>query len=133
LKETREMEQKARTLEGELKNSSEEINKLRNQLEIAHNEVMTDQLTGIGNRKLFDKCLGISIEESCAHKTPFSLIFCDIDHFKNFNDTWGHKMGDHVLKLVSQQMKAIVAERGTAARYGGEEFAVILPNTPVAD
>src|SRR5690606_4053451 len=83
--------------------------------------------------KMFDKCLGISMEEACAHKKPFSLVFCDIDHFKNFNDTWGHKMGDHVLKLVSHQMKTIVADRGTPTRYGGEEFAIILPNTATAD
>lgn len=133
LEETRGMEQKTRSLESDLKHSSEEINKLRTQLEVARSEAMTDQLTSIGNRKMFDKCLMIAAEEACAKKKPFSLIFCDIDHFKNFNDTWGHKMGDHVLKLVSHQMKTIVAARGTPTRYGGEEFGVILPNTSVAD
>lgn len=133
LKETKEMEHKARTLESELKSSSDEINRLKNNLEVARNEALTDQLTGVGNRKLFDKTLVVAAEEANSRRHGFSLLFGDIDHFKKFNDTWGHKLGDHVLKLVAMQMKNIVGERGTTARYGGEEFAIILPKVALAD
>src|SRR5262249_9585271 len=60
---------------------------------------------------------------------PLSLVMCDIDHFKSFNDTWGHQTGDQVLRLVSNCLSENVKGRDTAARYGGEEFAVILPQT----
>ena len=56
---------------------------------------------------------------------------CDIDHFKNFNDTWGHQTGDQVLRLVAHCLSENVKGRDTAARYGGEEFAVILRQTPL--
>lgn len=132
--ETRTMEEKSRGLEGELKRSSQEIDKLKRNLEAARLEALTDELTGIGNRKLFEQSLHLAVADSSATVgVPLSLIFCDVDHFKNFNDTWGHKLGDHVLRLVAQQMKDHVAGRGTPARFGGEEFAVILPNVPLAE
>lgn len=129
--ETRSMEEKSRSLEGELKRSSQEIDKLKRKLEAARLEALTDELTGIGNRKMFEQSLHLAISETSA-KAPVSLIFCDVDHFKKFNDTWGHKLGDHVLRLVSQQMKEFTGERGTPTRFGGEEFAVVLPNVPLA-
>jgi diguanylate cyclase len=62
-----------------------------------------------------------------------TLVMCDIDHFKTFNDTWGHQTGDQVLRLVANCLSENVKGRDTAARYGGEEFAVILPQTSLAD
>jgi diguanylate cyclase len=70
-----------------------------------------------------------------ANKTgePLSLVITDIDHFKHFNDTYGHQMGDQVLRLVGRTLTDSVKGRDTPARYGGEEFALILPQTRLAD
>jgi diguanylate cyclase len=95
-------------------------------------ESLTDQLTGIPNRKAFDKVLQESIESSIETGEPLSLVMCDIDHFKTFNDTWGHQTGDQVLRLVANCLSENVKGRDTAARYGGEEFCVILPQTELA-
>jgi diguanylate cyclase len=66
-----------------------------------------------------------------ATSEPFSLLVCDIDHFKKFNDTHGHQTGDQVLRLVGSTIKASVSSKDLACRYGGEEFCVILPSTKV--
>jgi diguanylate cyclase len=63
-----------------------------------------------------------------SDRQPLSLAFCDVDHFKKFNDTWGHRMGDQVLRFVGSQMASQFKEVGLPARFGGEEFVVLLPN-----
>jgi diguanylate cyclase len=73
--------------------------------------------------------LNLAIEESWAKNEPLALLMCDIDHFKQFNDTYGHLTGDQVLRLVAMSVKQNVKGQDIAARYGGEEFAVVLPNT----
>jgi diguanylate cyclase len=70
-----------------------------------------------------------AIADSTATSEPLSLMLTDIDHFKSFNDSFGHLTGDQVLRLVAMSVKHNVKGKDTAARYGGEEFAVILPNT----
>src|SRR3546814_5632465 len=70
--------------------------------------------------------------EATRNNTPLSLIMVDIDHFKKFNDTYGHQTGDVVLRLVAQILRTNVESGDTAARYGGEEFAVILPDTALS-
>jgi diguanylate cyclase len=72
-----------------------------------------------------------AVAETSAQNESLSLLMTDIDHFKKFNDTYGHLTGDMVLRLVAQAMKRNVKGQDIAARYGGEEFAVILPNTPL--
>jgi diguanylate cyclase len=129
---TRAMEARSKTLELQLQTSSREVNDLRVRLESVRRESLTDQLTGIPNRKAFDKVLQESIESSIETGEPLSLVMCDIDHFKTFNDTWGHQTGDQVLRLVANCLSENVKGRDTAARYGGEEFVVILPQTQLA-
>jgi len=126
---TRAMEARSKTLELQLQTSSREVNDLRDRLESVRRESLTDQLTGIPNRKAFDKELQDSIESSIETGDPLSIVMCDIDHFKTFNDTWGHQTGDQVLRLVANCLSENVKGRDTAARYGGEEFVVILPQT----
>jgi diguanylate cyclase len=124
--ETRHMEKKSRDLEKKLNSSSHEINQLKKNLELVRMESMTDPLTQVGNRKYFEE----SFNEIIAQQPPvfpISLIIGDIDHFKRFNDSWGHQMGDQVLKIVAQCLKSQLKDRGKLARYGGEEFVVILP------
>lgn len=128
LSETRAMQRKSLALEKQLKRSSAEIDRLKSNLEKVRIEAMTDELTGVGNRKLFDQTLNNAVDRAVSSRKPLSLIFCDVDHFKSFNDSFGHKLGDHVLKLVGQALRAMVGDKGVATRYGGEEFAIILPD-----
>jgi diguanylate cyclase len=130
---TRAMEARSKTLELQLQTSSQEVNELRERLESVRRESLTDQLTGLSNRKAFDSDLTASIERSIETGEPLTLLMADIDHFKGFNDTWGHQTGDQVLRLVANCLSENVKGRDTAARYGGEEFAVILPQTALPD
>jgi len=89
-----------------------------------------DGLTELANRRQFDECLNREWKRLQRENLPISLIMCDVDFFKAYNDTYGHQLGDDCLRSVAKAIKASV-KRSTdlAARYGGEEFALILPNT----
>jgi diguanylate cyclase (GGDEF)-like protein len=95
--------------------------------------VNVDELTQIGNRRYFDSCLRAEWKQMARDGSPISLIMCDIDFFKIYNDTYGHQAGDDCLRAVAQTIRQSL-QRPTyvAARYGGEEFAVILPQTDAA-
>ncbi|CAO4140507.1 sensor domain-containing diguanylate cyclase [Methylorubrum aminovorans] len=90
----------------------------------------TDALTGLGNRRRFDEVLARECRRATRTGKPLSLLILDADHFKGFNDRYGHQQGDEVLRLIAQAMRgSIYASSDTAYRIGGEEFAVILPDT----
>jgi len=125
----KEMEVSNQKLEARLNASKQEINQLQENLEAVRNESLTDPLTQLANRKYFDDTLEAAIADARAKNEPLSLMMTDIDHFKNFNDSFGHLTGDQVLRLVASSVKQNVKGQDTAARYGGEEFAIILPNT----
>ena len=125
----RDMESSNRTLEQRLKNAKQEIQELHTHLEAVRTESLTDPLTTLANRKHFDASVAVLVNEANQKSEPLSLVLADIDHFKNFNDTFGHLIGDQVLRLVALALKDNVKGRDIAARYGGEEFAVILPET----
>jgi len=129
LNATRAMEQQNKRLEKKFNESSAEINRLREDLETMRLEAMTDGLTGIANRKLFDAELRRFAMLAMENGEPLCLLMLDIDHFKNFNDTYGHQVGDQVLKLLAQTLTASIKGQDLAARFGGEEFCVILPGT----
>jgi diguanylate cyclase len=126
---TKEMEASNRHLEERLNASKLEINELQVNLEAVRTESLTDPLTQLANRKFFDTTLEEAIVEARANNEALSLMMTDIDHFKKFNDSYGHLTGDQVLRLVAASVKSNVKGQDTAARYGGEEFAIILPNT----
>jgi len=87
-----------------------------------------DPLTGIANRRVFDEALTQEIRRAKRNKKPLSLIICDIDYFKNYNDTYGHLAGDKCLQTVAKTIESGFQRAGElVARYGGEEFAIILP------
>ena len=129
--DTHKMEQHNHALESRLAQSQEQIQDLQVNLETIRHESLTDPLTSLSNRKLFDQSMIRAIEESAQNGKPFTLLMTDIDHFKTFNDTYGHQTGDQVLRLVASVMKQSIKGQDIAARYGGEEFAIILPNTPL--
>ncbi|MCR9235321.1 MAG: GGDEF domain-containing protein [Alphaproteobacteria bacterium] len=116
-------------MEDKLKESQSQVAELKDNLEAARFENLTDELTGLGNRRLFDQTMSRKVQASSGIGTTFCLIMLDIDHFKQFNDTWGHQTGDQVLRLVGMTIKNTISAPDIAARYGGEEFAVILPDT----
>lgn len=124
-----EMKQSNQALEASLNASREEITQLQENLAAVRTESLTDPLTGLANRKRFDSQLVKAIEEAAERSEPLSLVMMDVDHFKAFNDTWGHLTGDQVLRLVAMSLKHNVKGQDLAARYGGEEFALVLPNT----
>jgi diguanylate cyclase len=126
---TKNMELSNHQLEERLMASKREINELQQNLEAVRTESRTDPLTQLANRKFFDVTLEKSIADAFANNEPLSLVLTDIDHFKAFNDSFGHLTGDQVLRLVAMSVKHNVKGRDTAARYGGEEFAIILPHT----
>ncbi|MFA9202275.1 MAG: diguanylate cyclase domain-containing protein, partial [Candidatus Nanopelagicaceae bacterium] len=89
-----------------------------------------DGLTGIANRRYFDLVLDKEWQRLAREQQPLSLILCDIDYFKAYNDTYGHQQGDRCLKQVAQILQQSTRRPADlVARYGGEEFAIILPNT----
>jgi diguanylate cyclase len=126
---TRAMEHRTKSLEGELQASSQQVSELRTKLADVRKESMTDPLTNIANRKAFDEAVRAAMASVAENGEAVTLLLCDIDHFKNFNDTWGHQTGDQVLRLVANCLSENVKGRDTAARYGGEEFAVLLRGT----
>jgi diguanylate cyclase len=125
----KEMEKTNQTLEARLSESKQEINTLQENLEAVRTESLTDPLTGLANRKYFDQTLTKAVADAVKRNEQISLLMTDIDHFKTFNDSYGHLTGDQVLRLVAMSVKQNVKGQDIAARYGGEEFAVVLPNT----
>ena len=129
LSETRRMQDTNRELERKLAASRDDIAALQRDLDDVRRESMLDPLTKIANRKSFDEGLVEAMDEATETGTPLSLMLLDIDHFKNFNDTFGHQTGDQVLRLVGMTLKSNIKGKDLAARYGGEEFVAILPYT----
>src|SRR5690606_36278027 len=129
LTETRRMQDANHQLEQKLEASREDIAQLQRDLDDVRREAMLDPLTKIFNRKYFDDGLVRAFAEAKEDGAPLSLLLLDIDHFKRFNDTWGHQTGDQVLRLVAMTLKSNIKGKDIAARYGGEEFAAILPDT----
>jgi diguanylate cyclase len=130
---TRQMLQRSRVLEAQLSRSNQHILELRNHLVSVREEVMTDALTGIANRRFFDSVVRELAALSSSSERPLSLCMVDIDHFKLFNDRHGHQIGDQVLKLVAKVLRDSLKGRDVAARYGGEEFVILLPETRLRD
>lgn len=108
---------------------SHELQCLRNEVDLLKEQVRTDALTGLYNFRFFSDTLPLEMERSRRSFQALSLIVLDIDHFKKFNDTWGHEVGNQVLVFVARQITLAIRKLDYACRFGGEEFIVLLPNT----
>lgn len=89
----------------------------------------TDELTGLANHRHFQEILREGLQSAGANNNPFSMILFDIDHFKFYNDNYGHLKGDEVLQKIGEILKTMVKTPGIPARYGGDEFTVLVPDT----
>lgn len=105
----------------------------KRQLESANSQLREladlDGLTGLLNRRYWEQCLAHEFARHLRYDEPASLVIFDIDHFKRFNDTYGHQLGDEVIREVARLTRQLARETDFAGRYGGEEFVVLLPNT----
>jgi len=124
---TRKVQGENAVLESQLAETTAELGRLRESLDQVRRDAMTDGLTNLTNRKAFDERLAEICERADAEGEPVALAIIDIDHFKGFNDAWGHQIGDQVLRYVASVIGRLGAAPRLAARYGGEEFAIIFP------
>ena len=129
----KEIQETGNDFSSQIKDSQKEILELRENLEIATTEARIDDLTKLNNRRAFDELIEDKTVLADASETKLCMLMLDIDHFKTFNDRWGHQIGDEVLKIVAGVLKRTVRDQDIVARYGGEEFAVLLPETATDD
>ena len=130
---TRLMAEQNKRLQTELEQSTQQLTEMRSNLDQVRKESLIDPLTEVGNRKFFSYEIERITRDACETGAPLSMLIADIDHFKNFNDTYGHLIGDQVLRLVAHTLVENLKGRDIIARYGGEEFVILLPNTTMAD
>ena len=132
LQATRTMIATNSQLSQRLNSSLQQSSQLQQDMELLKREVCIDHLTKLYNRKWLDETLEQTLAAAATLQQPLALMMLDVDFFKQFNDTYGHLLGDQVLKLVAQSIIDNIDGDDIAARYGGEEFVVILPNTKLA-
>jgi diguanylate cyclase (GGDEF)-like protein len=122
-------------VKNEIGSLSKNLNKMANHIEQDINKLRkmatTDELVGIANRRAFMKSLQLELERSHRYQVPLCLLMLDVDYFKVFNDTYGHSIGDDVLKLICNVSQLVLRENDLMGRIGGEEFAFILPATNI--
>jgi diguanylate cyclase len=123
------MRTSAQSVQEEMGATSAEVSRLREQLEKAQGQALVDALTELHNRRSFEQALAQMLASAAESASPCSLLMADIDHFKRVNDTYGHVLGDKVIRYVAQRISLSIKGRDVAARYGGEEFAILLPDT----
>ena len=127
--ETRVMQHSLQTMRSQMAESQREMQELRSKLDQATAESLSDVLTGLANRKAFATAFEQARAQAQETHAATALLMLDIDHFKRVNDTYGHIVGDKVIRLVADILTTQIKGQDTACRFGGEEFTVLLPNT----
>jgi len=107
----------------------QELQSLRQEVDLLKEQVRTDALTGLYNFRFFSDTLPLEMERARRSFQPLSLIILDIDHFKGFNDRWGHELGNRALSHIARLIGLTIRKLDFACRFGGEEFVILLPNT----
>ena len=128
VKETQRMDDSICAMENELRQTSDEVSLLKEQYDQVRNEVFTDPLTGVANRRGLDSAMRKLTSES-DRPAGLSLLMIDLDNFKPFNDKHGHLVGDQVLCFAAKILKNATRGSDLISRYGGDEFAILLPDT----
>jgi diguanylate cyclase len=129
---THEMVESNLKLAEQIESQSRQVEELQTALQSVKVEALTDGLTGLANRRMFDETLRRRMIDAEADKSDLCLLIFDIDHFKRINDAWGHALGDQVLRYIASVLRAHAQGDVLAARFGGEEFALIMPRTNLA-
>ena len=130
---TRTMIEKAQAAEDDLRRTEMQMTAMRKDLATAQHKANSDPLTGLPNRRALDQHLRSAFENARRGDSPLALAICDIDHFKQFNDTHGHVIGDEVIKFVGSSLgRASSSGDVFVARYGGEEFVMVFERAAVA-
>lgn len=124
------LEASSASFKEQLNQATHEIDRLKARMAQYRREASLDPLTGIANRRGFEKKLVQAIENASKNRVPLCVIMADIDHFKKVNDTHGHTVGDNVIRMVAATIRDAIKGKDLAARIGGEEFAILLPDTP---
>ncbi|PLW82022.1 GGDEF domain-containing protein [Kineobactrum sediminis] len=127
IRETRALAVTTQAMQSELTKANTEMEQLRAELVTVRKVATTDGLTGLLNRHAFDEIMSDIVRGN--EKPPVCLAMLDIDHFKQVNDTWGHTIGDNVIRYVAALIKKHVSEYHHVARYGGEEMIIVMPGT----
>ena len=133
IKDTTEMARTSQGLRSRLEQTNAQARQLGDQLRRAESEAMVDFLTGLHNRRAFDRKIAQLLAAFQEDGKAFAVIGVDIDHFKQINDRFGHTVGDEVLRIVGRLLLSRLKVMDFPSRYGGEEFFVLLPETAVED
>jgi len=123
---------RATKLEAQFVEKSRELDMIRESLSRSEERARTDTLTGLPNRRALEEFFRTAQSEAMEQGQPLSAFLIDIDHFKRFNDNFGHGVGDQVLRLVAKALRERVREHDLPARYGGEELIAVLPGADLA-
>ena len=123
---TKAMLDRTRQLEGNMRRSEREVATLRENLKKATRDAELDHLTGLPNRRAFERLLQHHFREAQREIEPLCVAFCDIDHFKRVNDAHGHETGDRVLQNVARELARVSNDKCHVARHGGEEFVLLF-------
>jgi diguanylate cyclase len=130
---TRSMIDKAHVAEEDLRRTEQQMSAMRKDLAAAHHKANSDPLTGLPNRRALDQHLRSAFENARRANSALALAICDIDHFKLFNDTHGHQIGDEVIKFVGSSLGRVSNGDVFVARYGGEEFVMVFERGAAAN